>query len=371
MVAPVTGPTSVVLINTVAVNKNEFQVRTSSRQKPPYDIRLPWARYGRISKHNAGVANSAFKTIWASFSDSALPPNSSVTYFRETSTAFTDAYNTAYGRLVSALRQGNSANLGVTLAESGESWKMIVNRLSSFTKAFRALRTGNLKKALAELNIAFDKSQLPKRKKGQPRSAFINDVANKFLEYKFGWEPLVKDIYEAVVVLTSNPVRPVQFSVGSRRSVTEYLLYGGLPASFVGTCGVRLSCTATMSNPNLALANQLGLVNPLTTAWEVITLSFLFDWFANVKKVLNSYTDFWGFTVTNCAVTRWLDGNAYNYVSYPARIDDRLRRAQRETVASFPKLTFRMKLPKPDGNLVGKAISLAALAVQALSIFKK
>jgi hypothetical protein len=259
----------------------------------------------------------------------------------------------------------------VSLVEAGESWKMIVNRLSSFAKAFRALRKGNVSKALGELNITFDKSNLPKRKKGQPRSAFLNDVANKFLEYKFGWAPLCSDIWEAYAVLTANPVRPLQFSVGSKRSVAEYTTYSGSPASFVGTIGVRLACTASMTNPNLALANQLGLVNPLTVAWEVTTLSFLFDWFSNVKKVLNSLTDFWGFTVTNCTVTRWLDGNAFNYVSRPARIDDRLRRAQRTQVAAFPKLTFRMKLPKVDPNLRNKAISLAALAVQNLSLFKR
>lgn len=370
MVAPVTGPVTTVLVNITATNYNEIQARTTSKQKPPYDIRLPWTRRGRVTKHNAGTANAGYKTLWSSFADSSLPPSGSTVYFRQTATAFTDAYNTAYSRLIYALRQGNSANLGVSLAEAGESWKMIVNRLSSFTKAFRVLRKGNVGEALSLLNITYDPSKLPKRRKGDPRNKHLDDAANVFLEYKFGWAPLCSDIWEAYTVLTANPVRPMQFSVGSKRSVSEFTTYGGLPASFVGTCGVRLSCTATMTNPNLALANQLGLVNPLTVAWEVTTLSFLFDWFANVKKCLNSLTDMWGFTVTNCAVTRWIDGEAHQL--QPVKIDDRLRRAERTQVVAFPKVTFRMRLPSAnDPSLLGKAISLAALAVQSLSIFKR
>lgn len=369
MVAPVTGPVTKTLVNVSAVNFEEHQFRRSYRQKPPFDIRLPWARFGFSNRHTRNSA-SPVTGLWNGLCNS-VPAIGNVEYYKPFQNAYTDSYNTAFARLVNALRQGNSANLGVSLAESGESLKMIVSRLSSFTKAFRALRKGKLGDALAALSIRPDVANLPKRKKGQSKENWLQTVANNFLEYKFGWAPLCSDIWEAFTVLTSNPVVPLHFSVGSKRQVSTSYPYAGQTATCSGWTGVRLACTAQATNPNVALANQLGLVNPLTVAWEVVTLSFLFDWFANVKKVLNSFTDLWGFTVTNCTVTGWIKYESFNHVSYPFDIWEKGARAQRDQVSAFGPVKFRMRLPASDDpSLMGKAISLAALAVQNLSLFK-
>lgn len=370
MVAPVTGPFITTLVNVTATNYNEVQMRRSYRQIPPFTLRLTWARWGHKTRHTSGQANAAFTGLWNGLV-SNVPPIGNVSYFWPIQTAQTDSYNTAFSRLVNALRQGNSANLGVSLIESGQSLKMIVQRLSSFTKAFRALRKGKLGDALAALSIRPDVASLPKRRKGQSKESWLQTVANNFLEYQFGWKPLCSDIWDAFTVLTADPVKPVEFSVGSKRQFSVSTPYDGQTAVCNGWTGVRLACTAVTSNPNLALANQLGLVNPLTVAWEVVTLSFLFDWFANVKKLLNSFTDLWGFTVTNCAVTRWIKYNSVNTVSYPATITEEGARAQRDPVSAFGPIKFRMRLPvSDDPSLMGKAISLAALAVQNLSLFK-
>lgn len=369
MVAPVTGPVSTTLVNVSAVNFEDHQFRRSSRQRPPFTLRLPWARWGYQVKHTRGNA-AAVTGLWNGMCNN-VPAIGNVEYYKPFQTAYSDAYNTAFSRLVNALRQGNSANLGVSLVEGRESLEMIVKRLSSFTKAFRALRKGRLGDALEALSIRPEKSKLPKRRPGQSKENWLQTIANNFLEYQFGWKPLCGDIWDAFTVLSADPVKPVNFSVGSKRQVSTSYPFAGKTAVCSGWTGVRLACTATTSNPNLALANQLGLVNPMTVAWEVITLSFLFDWFANVKKFLNSFTDLWGFSVTNCSVTGWIKYESYNYVSYPFDVWEKGGRAERTPVAAFGPVKFRMRLPASDDpSLMGKAISLAALAVQNLSLFK-
>lgn len=58
------------------------------------------------------------------------------------------------------------------------------------------------------------------------------------------------------------------------------------------TC--KISTLVRVSDPNLWLANQLGFVNPVVIAWDLVPFSFVVDWFVNVNEFLNSYTDMWG-----------------------------------------------------------------------------
>lgn len=79
---------------------------------------------------------------------------------------------------------------------------------------------------------------------------------------------------------SGTPVRVI-----TETNVTEYLVQtGGL---FV------------MTNPNLALAQSLGILNPFVIAGELVPFSFVVGWFVNWAQVLNSWTDFWGWTVKN------------------------------------------------------------------------
>jgi len=52
-------------------------------------------------------------------------------------------------------------------------------------------------------------------------------------------------------------------------------------------------------------ASQLGFVNPVSVAWQLVPFSFVVDWFVNVGQFIGSYTDFVGVEQSNPCVTRY------------------------------------------------------------------
>jgi hypothetical protein len=200
------------------------------------------------------------------------------------------ASNKALSRFVSKLRDSQSASAAVTLAEWSQSHNMIVKRatqLLNAAKSIRALRRGDV----AHLE-AFD-LKIPKGFRSKAKGS-----ANLWLEYHFGWSPLVQDIYNAVQVLSS---APPSFGIRASGRWLEPInsLQGTNPLyKRIGSyeCKTLVGAEVYVSNPNMALANQLGFINPATVAWELVPFSFIVDWFLPVGELLGSFTDLLGYS---------------------------------------------------------------------------
>jgi len=204
--------------------------------------------------------------------------------------ARTLGFNKTYDKCLDKAR--NSAQIGASLAEMGQSVSMVSSRLKQLATAALHVKNGRISKALEALGSPDLRS---KRTKGERTKS----AANQWLEIHFGWEPLIKDIHSGVQVLTApindTPVRAKSFdSFDITRDwgndVTE--LYRVITTQKQGY-------SLRVKNPNLALANQLGLINPISVAWELVPYSFVVDWFVNVGAVINSVTDFIGFELVN------------------------------------------------------------------------
>lgn len=216
---------------------------------------------------------------------------------------FPVARNGAWESLFENIR-GETADLAVTMAEWNESLSMIAQRGSQLVRAARALRRGRFKKFTRELRVN------PKRKhRNLTRKQVINDFSGLWLEYSFGWSPLLGDIYaageaisepipydkyigrgnESVVVSTSN----ANFTVDERFTT-------------VGRC--EQGAQVQVINPNLYLLQQMGVANPLLVAWEVIPFSFLVDWVFDVSSFLGSLTDQLGLDLTKTYTTYSMRG---------------------------------------------------------------
>jgi len=195
--------------------------------------------------------------------------------------------NQAYEKMMSEI--GSPSSWGTNLAEAHQSVSTIEKRLQQLGFFAKQLRQKNFYGAAEALGYFGQPAKVSNRK------AF----ADNFLEYHFGWEPAIKDIYDALQTLSKADFgsKKVKGSSHGLVDVMDREDYG--PGQFTvdhlrSTLRYKTGCIVQISNESAFLASQLGLVNPATVAWDLIPYSFVVGWFVNVDQVLQAMTGFVG-----------------------------------------------------------------------------
>lgn len=246
------------------------------------DRRLP-QRYelleGRIIDYQRFISDG-------SLSPGPDPCSVSAHTMRPFSDDWTPLLNAGYEKF-KAKAIGEESQLGTTFAEWKDSLGMITNRATTLYGAYRELRRGNFRRFL---------NQLRTRPKGRHRSKIRNtgdEVSGLWLEYHFGWSPLLGDIYGACQVM-SDPV-PSGFPQKVVIKKAGIDKRNDQEVTWRAVCSVGGGVVIT--NPNLALASRLGLINPAQVAWELIPFSFVADWAFDISLFIGSFSDFAGMDV--------------------------------------------------------------------------
>lgn len=247
----------------------------------------------------------------------------------------------------------NQASLGVTLLEGRQSLSMIATRALQLANFVRALKRGRLDVAADIVGMVNPPPTASRRK----------HWSNNYLEFHLGWAPLVGDIYSAVNVLQS----PFD-NVRMRGRASDVGAYTYTPPnnfsqgwSVEWKASVQYGSEAKISNPNLYLANKLGLTNPLQWAVELIPFSFVGDWFFNVNQFLTLGTDFVGMTIINPYTTVKNEAIIkYRWRGYPWTSTVRQVRVRRSLGIAQP--SFGLRQTKLWGWR--RAASAVALLVQ-------
>jgi hypothetical protein len=204
--------------------------------------------------------------------------------------------NNAYEKFRSATY--DSAGLGVDFVEYRQALGMVTNTLVTLGKFTNAVRKFHFGEAAKLLRMKFIPKNVNLRK----------SWANNWLEYHFGWEPLVRDIYDSVDVL-NNPIKRFSATKGVATAFNESRWsnnlgsitdFGHWRTEYL--CKQGGSVKAITSGTSHAL-DQFGLINPASLVWEVVPFSFVVDWFANVGDVLRSLSDFAGMTLERTYAT--------------------------------------------------------------------
>jgi hypothetical protein len=262
-------------------------------------------------------------------------------------------YNKAYEKLKS--RIGDDAQWAVNLAEWKRSVGSVEKRGLQLLRFVKKLKRFDFLGAAHELGLGRPPRGVSRKKQ----------FSNNFLEFHFGWEPAIKDIGNSIDILNSDFGSKAVKGRGSNRDVLTF--QSGSGSSFfrqviIFDSHVTIGARVRISNPNLALASQMGFINPLSVAWELVPFSFVVDWFVNVGNVLASCTDFAGMSLEDTYVTRFQTTTKSQVWGY-GRSDFSRGAYVRRTIGSIPGPTLAVK-PFKGFSPVRGATAIALLIQQ-------
>lgn len=209
--------------------------------------------------------------------------------------------NRAYEKFIEKVHK-ERAEIGTATVEARKSLDMIADRCAWLARSYKLLRKGRFRDFSRSLGV----KPLPKHR--ETRWSRPQDAAGLWLEYWMGWAPTVADIHNAVkVVMIDRYPEDIPVRAGSSTSVTLTQKINdtlGYDNSYItGKVSCHITADVRVTNPNLAMAGELGLLNPLSIAWQTIPFSFLVDWFGNIGQVLSSFSDLVGYEVKHASHT--------------------------------------------------------------------
>lgn len=213
MTTPITGPfTKSEVINDIPHWSNGTTgakayrlTRKWYRQAKPYNLPLEFDSITRFGKSR--YASSGPYGTWNGSSQDAS------VFIPDSTVQRPDIYNQAYARFRDAM--GAAVELGVATAEGRQALSMVTRRLGQIANFTRHVATGRLGLAAGDLGLSWGaaskkfKSRLPE--KYNPQSNRARESARSFssvyLEFHFGWKPLIADIHDGLEVL-EKPLKP-------------------------------------------------------------------------------------------------------------------------------------------------------------------
>lgn len=190
-------------------------------------------------------------------------------------------YNETLEKLADKVRGG--VDLSIDLAQAGQTARMF-NAIDQVTSMAEAIG-------------------IDPRRRGSPlnrRMRTLDQIrafGSKWLEYRYGWSPLLQTIYDCAdsnVQITRNLM--TKFRAVTVRGIPEYTSNLQLPLAGANprvnvkvkgkdVCEINISLKVRDGDFNL---NQWTSLNPASILWELVPYSFVVDWFYDVGGYLRT-----------------------------------------------------------------------------------
>nr|APG77269.1 hypothetical protein [Wenling levi-like virus 4] len=169
--------------------------------------------------------------------------------------------------------RGHQFNLAVAAGEGRETISLVAATIGNFAKSIKSLKKGDAGTALRHLGLVSTGNS-----KG--KSIDTGDIAKTWLSIQYGWKPLLNDIYESANAFEKLSSAPRQHTYrASTKQVFSFDSSSSVPnwsCASNGYLGKRLKITLY---EEMSSARSLGLLDPLSLAWELTPFSFVADWF--------------------------------------------------------------------------------------------
>lgn len=263
-------------------------------------------------------------------------------------------------KLIEAVK-GHDFNAGVALGTANQTLRLLSDTALRFVSSIRALKRGDIPKALAHLGVS------PRRqhKRRRPPPANQSDLASLWLELQYGWKPLFKDMFEAAKAMEksiSSKPRRARIRVNSKKEYT--VDYSNQNPYHSESTQVEKGMLMVELLEQLSTPHALGLFDPASVAWELQPFSFIFDWFIPIGTYLAAInqipaingrfiytTSKWCYTT--CWGTPGPPGSQNSYYLDCSTFQD--------TYTLSRECTLSLKVPKPEFKPLDLALSTAHL----------
>lgn len=176
-------------------------------------------------------------------------------------------------------------NLSVSVAEGRDTFKMLGNTVRTLGEAYGSFRRGRFKKAAKRLGL----DDIPK------------SFANNWLAYRLGWLPLVQDAQGLIELhrdqyksertgrfIVRKMKQDVKTDVVESRDFVLVGNHGLLYRTTVETARAGMLLEITSKLDQFQASVGLSTDDILSTAWELVPFSFVFDYFVDVGTWLGN-----------------------------------------------------------------------------------
>lgn len=189
------------------------------------------------------------------------------------------------GRLADKIR-GHNWHAGVFVGELGKTVDMLAARVKQLARAALAVKRGQIKEAFKLLQVLPQYGHsVEYRTWSQSRTMTWYGF---WLEMRYGWRPLINDIYElSEAIRTLDVPRKAVFrcshSIGKSIASNAPSLFEAK-----GTGKYSKQIIATYEEKPFSLPEHLGLDNPWSLAWELLPFSFVVDWLTPIGNYIQT-----------------------------------------------------------------------------------
>lgn len=216
-------------------------------------------------------------------------------------------------------------NLAQDIVQIRQTVKLITNTAKRIAGAGKALKDGNIPRAIQLIWQNGKRDYGSKRSKGPSAS---KSAANNWLEMQYGWKPLLEDLivaFDSVARLQLANAAVHQVAASAQVSdweVDDLKLpgYGSFQTS--GWTRVhtksrsKIGLRFTVEDHLTAFLAQTGFLSPISLVWEILPFSFVWDWMQPIGPWLDSLNSDAGLVVLDGFQTSYVKQKTESFVRF-------------------------------------------------------